>query len=174
MERREFLKATSAAADDADRHRVRRFVDPTRDLHTSRPAGGRASGESRILLETRLERVNPGFEASRVLTVALELDEARHPTPESSAVFFERLVERARSIPRVEHAAAGDSLPLKPFSTMMLGLEAQGQPRAPEGRGPDFAVCAVTPNYFRTMGITLVRGRPFGADDRTAPRPSPS
>ena len=43
----------------------------------------------------RLTALDPGFEAARVLTVALELDEARHPRPEERTAFFER-TRRAR------------------------------------------------------------------------------
>jgi len=60
--------APSSRADGADRHRVRQLVDPTRDLHTSRPAGGRASGESRMLPETRLERASGSLHCGRVRT----------------------------------------------------------------------------------------------------------
>ena len=119
----------------------------------------------------RLTALDPGFEAEQVLTVALDLDEAHHPKPEEGPVFFARLIDRIRVLPGVDYAAAGDSLPLKPFSTIMIGLEAEGRPRAREGQGPDFAVCAITPDYFRTMGITLVRGRPFAMDDRAGAAP---
>ncbi len=81
-------KARSFQADGADRHRVRGLVDPTRDLHTSRHAGGRASGESRMLPETRLERASGSVHRGRVRT-----------GPETGAVAARR-VFRVRSTRR--------------------------------------------------------------------------
>jgi putative ABC transport system permease protein len=60
----------------------------------------------------------------------------------------------------------GDSLPLKPFSVVMIGGAAEGGPTAPPGREPELGLCAVTPDYFRALGMTLRRGRPFLDSDR--------
>ena len=115
----------------------------------------------------RLTALDPGFRAPQVVTVALELKREEYPAEAAQLAFFERLLERARALPGVEWAAAGDSLPLKPFSMMMIGGAGDGGSPAPPGRGAELAVCAVTPDYFRALGITVRRGRPFLARDRT-------
>jgi predicted permease len=114
----------------------------------------------------RLASLDPGFRPDRVVTVALELERAQYPTTAAQLAFFERLLERVHRLPGVESAAAGDSLPLKPFSMVMIGGGVEGGPPTPAGREPELAVCAVTPDYFRALGITLRRGRPFDAADR--------
>jgi putative ABC transport system permease protein len=114
----------------------------------------------------RLTALDPGFQPDRVVTVAVELDRTRYAAPAPRLAFFERLLERVHGLPGVESAAAGDSLPLKPFSMVMIGASVEGDAPATPGRGPELAVCAVTPDYFRALGITLRRGRPFDAADR--------
>jgi putative ABC transport system permease protein len=113
----------------------------------------------------RLTALDPGFRPDRVVTVGLELDRTQY-TPAAQRAFFERLLERVHGLPGVESAAAGDSLPLKPFSMVMIGAGVEGGPPAPRGQGPQLAVCAVTPDYFRALGIALRGGRPFDAADR--------
>jgi len=114
----------------------------------------------------RITGLDPGFRAPRVVTVAVELKRQEYPTESAQRAFFERLLERTKALPGVEWAAAGDSLPLKRFSMMMIGGAAEGGAAAPPGRGAELAVVAVTPDYFRTLGITLRRGRPFLDTDR--------
>jgi putative ABC transport system permease protein len=114
----------------------------------------------------RLTALDPGFRPGQVVTVALELKRQDYPTAAAQLGFYERLLERARALPGVETAAAGDSLPLKPFSTVMMGAGAADQPRPEPGRSPELALCAVTPDYFRALGITLRGGRPFLDSDR--------
>ena len=114
----------------------------------------------------RLTALDPGFRAPQVVTVAVELKREEYPAKAAPLAFFERLLDRARALPGVEWAAAGDSLPLKPFSMMMIGGAAEGGSPAPPGRGAELAVCAVTPDYFRALGITVRRGRPFLPTDR--------
>jgi hypothetical protein len=119
----------------------------------------------------RVTALDPGFRSEQVTTVAIELERSRYPTRAAQGAFFERLIERAQGLPGVDRAAAGDSLPLKPFSTMLIGARADGQPPEPEGRGPELAVCTITPDYFRAMGITVRAGRAFLATDRDGSPP---
>jgi putative ABC transport system permease protein len=114
----------------------------------------------------RLTALDPGFRPGQVVTVALELKRQDYPAPAAQLTFFERLLERARTLPGVEAAAAGDSLPLKPFSMVMMGGGAADQPLPEPGRSPELALCAVTPDYFRALGIVLRGGRPFLDSDR--------
>jgi putative ABC transport system permease protein len=114
----------------------------------------------------RLTSLDPGFRAGQVVTVAIELERTQYTAPAGQLAFFERLLERVQALPGVQWAAAGDSLPLKPFSMVMIGGTAEGGPAAPPGRGPELAVCAVTPDYFRALGMTLRHGRSFLASDR--------
>ena len=60
----------------------------------------------------RLRAVDPGFEPSRALVFRLALPEARYRSPEEAARFLDRAIERAASVPGVQHAAAVSKVPL--------------------------------------------------------------
>jgi len=79
--------------------------------------------------------------------------------------FAARLLERTRAIPGVQQAAIDTSSPLDSGPT--LRLVAAGRQRPDAGGEPTALVRAVTPDYFRTLGMTLVAGRSF-LDNETA------
>lgn len=111
--------------------------------------------------------------AERVLTLRMLLQNQRYRSPGQSATFVRTLVERARSLPGVEHAAIANSLPLTNYNLgTVLDFEEDGKdgtPGAgapPNGR-PMSAVPEVTPDYFPTLGIPLMAGR--GIEDADGP-----
>jgi predicted permease len=113
---------------------------------------------------------HPGFDPNNVLSLRLSLPSVNYPKPESIIEFFRRVVERLNQTPEVESAATTYSLPM---STVALAWE----PIAVEGYAPSGAqeliisnVRIVSPDYFQTMRIPLVKGRYFDArDTRGAP-----
>jgi len=113
----------------------------------------------------RLVRVDPGFDADRVLVVRLgRLPAAYDPARRDQLV--ERLLARLRAVPDVEHAAVAPSLPLE------RGWNFPADTR----ERPDLAVGAVelrpvSPDYLATLGIPLVAGRDFGRDDVSGGEP---
>ncbi len=109
----------------------------------------------------RLTSVDLGFETDRVLTLAVRLPETKYATPQLRAAFFEALERRVREIPGVEHVAFANQFPMRGgwgSSFRMAGPS--GEIRADS----DFQ--AVSPDYFATLGIPLVRGRLLTAEDR--------
>jgi len=110
-----------------------------------------------------LERVNPGFDEN-VLTMRLAIPASSYPDSARKAAFVDRIVQNLASIPGVETAGAISRLPLTPGNSSR-GLMIDGLQANSTGANADYRV--VTPNYFRTMGIPLVRGRDFSATDTT-------
>jgi predicted permease len=111
--------------------------------------------------------VPAGFEPGRVLTAYVSLPQARYPTSESKAVFWDRALEALRAIPGVEVAAAGTRLPFSGGNSSR-GLTIDGREPTPPA-SPDYR--AVTPDYFRALGIPLLRGRALQeGDGATRPR----
>ncbi len=105
-----------------------------------------------------LQRVDPGFQHQDVVTAGLTLPAARYPEPRDQRAFLQRLVTRAGELPGVTAAAAVDLLPLGGASNTSTYL-IDGEPGG--GEPPSVEHRAVSPDFFRTLGIPLLRGRTF-------------
>ena len=112
----------------------------------------------------RLQHVNPGFETERVLAVKLALPRARYDTPEKQAAFFSQALERVRSVPGVQMVGATNMLPLS-GDNRTSSFEFEGQPPPAHGEEPEADERAVSPDYFRALGIPLLEGRTFTERD---------
>ncbi len=108
----------------------------------------------------RLRRVNIGLDAKNVLTATVILPQAKYRERDKRAAFFKQLVERVRGIPGVQAAAATATLPLS-GGNWGRSLTVEGFPVLSVGQAPSIQHTVVTPDYFRTMGITLLAGRDF-------------
>jgi putative ABC transport system permease protein len=110
----------------------------------------------------RLQRVPIGFNTDRVLTAYVGLPAARYATPAQKATFWDRALESLRSIPGVDVVAAGSRLPLSGGNSGR-GLTIDGREVNPPAEA-DYRI--VTTDYFRALGIPLLRGRSIQDDDR--------
>jgi putative ABC transport system permease protein len=111
-----------------------------------------------------------GFDPQHVLTARVQLPEARYPKEYQQAAFYEKLIERVRALPGVVSAAAASDLPLGGGNNGPLYIEGQPVPKD-AWSGPPVRRCEVTPGYFRTLGIPLLRGQDFTfADTLDSPR----
>jgi putative ABC transport system permease protein len=114
----------------------------------------------------RLSNVDAGFDPARTVTMRVSLPGSRYPQPEQRTQFFHRLFERVDALPGVEAAGGVSFLPL-------VGLGAAtsyyvvGQERPASGSEPVADVRIVTNEYFRAMGIPLIKGRLFNEGDKS-------
>ena len=108
-------------------------------------------------------RINPGFEVRGVAGASFDVG-LRGYTREAGAQFYERLRERARSLPGVESVAYANAVPLS-FEVRTTGAAAQGHDTIPEKQWPEVDSASVGPGYFETMRIPLLRGRGFTQAD---------
>jgi putative ABC transport system permease protein len=112
----------------------------------------------------RMERVDPGFRAERVLTVWTILSEAKY-APQQRAAFYQQAWQRIQALHSVKSVGAIDNLPLSgihgggPFTI-------EGHATESDADAPSAYRCVVSVNYFRTMGIPLLQGREFTERDR--------
>ena len=113
----------------------------------------------------RLQHVDLGFEASNLLTFQLSLPDARYKDENASRAFYERLLERLRTVPGVQQAATAVSLPPDQV-TVTDGFTAEGQRYAVGDAAPVGTLMIVSDSYFSELGIPLVRGRLFDSQDR--------
>lgn len=112
----------------------------------------------------KLLHVDRGFEAERIVTVALNLPGSRYPNLEKRAAFVQSLLERVQSLPGVTAAGISNMLPLAgEGNNNMLAVEGANVPMVDR---PIADIRRVNPEYFRTMGIPLRAGRIFSEADR--------
>lgn len=104
--------------------------------------------------------VDVGFDLDRGVVARLGLDAAQYPGLERAA-YAERVVHRVARVPGVSAAAAADLIPLGSDS-LASTFHPAGRTDIPGTRPWTFSV---GPDYFRTLGIPLLRGRHFNASD---------
>jgi predicted permease len=112
----------------------------------------------------RLVSVDPGFDAQNVLTMTISLAGSEHKTGPQRAAFFGQLNERVHSLPGVESVSAINHLPLA-GDLWTLGFTIEGRPALLPGEKQGAAYRIVRPDYFQTMGATMLHGRDFTAHD---------
>ena len=111
---------------------------------------------------TRLRSVDPGFEHDRVLIASTATDGY---SPEQRKAFYARLLGDLRSMPGVVSAALASNAPLEVNTgwNILVHPDPAGPPRQAGA-----SVAFISPGYFRTMGIPLMRGRDFDERDEAA------
>lgn len=115
-----------------------------------------------------VQRVDPGFNAQNLLTAFVMLPPSKYPEPRSQAAFFHQLMERIALIPGVECAGGADSAPMLSNDAGPVSIE--GYVARPGEKEIQAERPKITPDYFRAMGIRLLRGRPFTwADNENSP-----
>jgi putative ABC transport system permease protein len=109
-------------------------------------------------------KINPGINTDNVLTMGITLPTAKYENDARRRAFYDELMRRARSLPGVESAALINNLPLGQ-SDSSSGFQVEGVPDPPPGQQFDGGYRVCTPDYFKTMGVTVVRGREFTEAD---------
>ncbi len=112
----------------------------------------------------RLQNVNPGFSSENVLTAQLSLPAARYPDAPARRAFWNRLVEKARTLPGASSAGLTSNVPfngsVSSGSYSIVGYTPGPTETAPHGRQE-----IVGGDYFAAMRIPLIEGRLFNDGD---------
>jgi predicted permease len=112
----------------------------------------------------RLWLTNPGFSKEKVLTMTVpQYLDLSQVIPTMRIELCRQLLERVGSLPGVQSVAFASNLPTAGSWTWAFHIE--GRPAPGPGKEPDGTVQFVSPSYFRTLGITLKRGRVFTEQD---------
>jgi putative ABC transport system permease protein len=116
-----------------------------------------------------LQNVDPGFRAENVLKLEYQLPAAKYPQsfrtfPDWPEVltFNRQTLDRISALPGASSTALAASPPLDEGWTTRYQIA--GRPPVPEGEQDEVRIRIVSPGYFRTVGIPLLRGR--GLEDR--------
>src|SRR5215813_14669342 len=111
----------------------------------------------------RVLKVDPGFQPQNVLAMQLSVD---NPDGHQVANFFEQLQQKVRNLPGVKSVALSDGLPFDMANYPAFIIEGRPIQKKPSGLRYN-----VSPDYFETMGIALIRGRFFTAHDTRDTQP---
>ncbi|HEY7183937.1 MAG TPA: ABC transporter permease, partial [Blastocatellia bacterium] len=115
------------------------------------------------------QSIDIGFETGNRLIATIDLSSLGYSEAKGRA-FFDNLIERARAIPGVESASLASHLPLGAENWVeAFNIEGRQAPNGESEIGAD--AMKVGPDYFKTMGTAVLRGREFTAHDKEgAPR----
>jgi putative ABC transport system permease protein len=117
----------------------------------------------------RLQGVDPGFDAGRVLTMRVTLPVAKYPEERQRINFFKQAIEKLRALPGVESVGAISFLP---FAAPPAGtnFDIEGKPKQPAGQYHVTRVAVTDAHYFEAMRIPLQYGRLFTEQEATEMR----
>ena len=128
-------------------------------VHARRPGGGRADDAQLHVAVSRDLVIDP----TNVLSTQIRLPPERYPTPEAQTAFFRQLEEQLGGLPTIGAAAFANAVPFIGAPRRELWLEGRADP--PDAPRPSVSMVSISPAYFETLGVGLMRGRAFtGAD----------
>jgi len=114
----------------------------------------------------RIQQVNPGFAADHVLAMEMELPtDSKYRTRPEQTEFFRHVLENVRSLPMVRSAGVTNQLPLDTSDEPRAEFSIVGRAPLPSGQGYLADYRNASPDYFRAMGIPLLKGRVFTDQD---------
>jgi putative ABC transport system permease protein len=107
----------------------------------------------------------PGFASANLLTMEYRLPLNKYPTTESQWNFHKQMLERVKQVPGVTTAAIVQALPFSGNRGQVQFVLPEMAPPS-KGQEPQAFSNLVTPEFFPTMGIPLLRGRDFTEEDK--------
>jgi putative ABC transport system permease protein len=111
----------------------------------------------------RLLQTNIGFNPENVMTMTVVLPPAKYTDPNQQINFNDQLRERVQSLPGVSGAGTVNILPLNAGNTTRFYVD--GDPIPEPGKETEANIRTVSDDYFKTLGVSLMAGRPFDARD---------
>ena len=115
----------------------------------------------------RLLAVDLGFETASVQTFRVTLPDSTYAQPLQRQEFFETLISRIAMHPDVESVGGATGLPLSNFRYGISTSSIDGRRLSDDEQDAlTLQIRIVTPDYFRTLGIPISRGRAFSSSDR--------
>lgn len=119
-----------------------------------------------VFVQEFLDRVHAGFgiDSNQVLTANISLSNAGYKDPSKQVAFFQEAIQRLAALPGAILAGATSTLPLGDYErTVTFSIE--GRPALSRTERERTNYFAISPDYLRTLGIPLIRGRNFLSSD---------
>ncbi|MDF1502363.1 ADOP family duplicated permease [Roseisolibacter sp. H3M3-2] len=118
-----------------------------------------------------LETADLAFDGERLLVAELALRQDAYDTPAKQAAMLDQLLPAVRALPGVRGASPVVAVPYAGSGGWDGRLEAEGQDARAAAANPLLNMEVVTPDYFATLGLPLLRGRAFAESDRQGALP---
>jgi len=112
----------------------------------------------------RSQQVPLGFDPRGVLTMTVALPQSRYDSPEKIVRFYDQLLEKLKHLPGVSSAAICNNAPFD-HNEWDSSFHITGTPPDSPGKEPVSEMAIVSPDYFRALGMQILRGRDFGPAD---------
>jgi len=113
----------------------------------------------------RLQNVYPGFNSKNVLTMEISLPALKYPDKNSQANFYTELERRVSTLPGVKFAGFTLILPLSGINSDS-SFNIEGRPSDDQHPEPDEEIRLISPDYFRVLETSLLKGRFFTSADK--------
>ena len=158
----ETLKEGGRSGTGAARHRLRRIL-VVGEFALALPllAGAGLALHSFWKLQT----VDLGVRTDHVFTFGLQVPDARPKDPERVLAYYHQILDSIAAVPGVSHACAMTGMPLE-GTYFDRAFRIAGRPDSADlSQRPSAGFQTVTPDYFQTFGIRVVKGRDFTAQD---------
>lgn len=123
----------------------------------------------------KLSHVYPGFVPQNVLALKIDLNHDRYNDSGPRISLANRILEKLQTQPGILSMAIASSFPMDPVNALHAGhssarFQVEGDHRPENELLPIRTIRSVTPDYFKTLGIPLIKGRMFqNSDDDKAP-----
>src|SRR5437667_239167 len=114
----------------------------------------------------RLQHVDLGFRPDRLLTLKMILQESKYSEHRQRVAFVDQVVERVKNLPGVLSAGTTTNIPLEREITYDAVFSVEGRPPPNPKDVPITANRLVSPDYLKTVGVTLIKGRLIDETDR--------
>src|SRR5262245_29248444 len=112
----------------------------------------------------RLQQVDLGFDHERLLTLRVEMSENKARDLTSISNFYQQVIDRARALPGVEAVGVANAAPIQ-TPGIRNALVIEDKPDPPPGQPQLANNRVISPDYFRTLGVPLLKGRLLSAQD---------
>ena len=161
----ETLKEGGRSGTSVGRHRLRRIlVVGEFTLALALLAGAGLAIHSFL----NLQRVDLGIKTDHVLTFFLPVPDSRPKDPEKIVAYYRQILAAIQAVPGVSHVSAETGLPLEGSGFGMPFALADKPTYADPSQRPNTSFGMVTPDYFKTFGLQMVKGRAFNDQDTSS------
>jgi len=108
--------------------------------------------------------IETGFDRTQILTFSVALPDVKYQTADQIRGYYDRVLRELQSIPSVQSVACVSSVPSS-WNWNWTEYKAEGAPRSNPGETPSTISQIVSPDFFATLRIPLLKGRSFSAED---------